>query len=138
MARLQSLGQATVEFALVLPVAVAILALVATGGQMLVSAIDLTQAARAGAQAVQGDLQQGDSTAQQLSDARTAIAQELGVSSLSCGGRGTAGKCVTLTNPGTSGPGQTLATVTVWRSVDTFIPVFGSVMTVSASATVDG
>lgn len=138
MARLRSLGQATVEFALVLPVAVAILALVATGGQMLVSAIDLTQAARAGAQAVQGDLQQGDGTAQQLSDARTAIAQELGVGSLSCGGRGTSGKCVTLTSPGTSGPGQTLATVTVWRSVDTFIPVFGSVMTVSATATVDG
>lgn len=126
------------EFALVLPVAVVILALIATGGQMLASAIDLTQAARAGAQAVQGDLRQGDSPTRQLSDAQTAIEQELGISSLSCGGRGSGGNCVTVTTPGTSGPGQTLATVTVWRSVDTFVPVFGSVMTVSATATTDG
>lgn len=127
-----------VEFALVLPVAVVILALIATGGQMLMGSIDLTQAARAGAQAVQGDLQQGKSASQQLQDARTAVEGELGVASLSCGGRGAQGKCVTVATPANPGPGQTLATVTVWRSVDSFLPVFGSTWTISARATTDG
>ncbi len=138
MSRGATRGQALVEFALVLPVAVVILALVATGGQMLMAAIDLTQAARAGAQAVQGDLQQGDPPSQQLADARTAVKGELGVSSLTCGGKGASGQCVTVTTPGTSGPGQTLATVIVWRSVDSFLPVFGATWTISAQATTDG
>ncbi len=138
MSRGRSRGQAMVEFALVLPIAVVILALVATGGQMLMAAIDLTQAARAGAQAVQGDLQQGDPASQQLADARSAVEGELGVTSLNCGGKGASGQCVTVTTPATSGPGQTLATVTVWRSVDSFLPVFGSTWTISAQATTDG
>ncbi len=138
MSRGPTRGQAMVEFALVLPIAVVILALVATGGQMLMAAIDLTQAARAGAQAVQGDLQQGDPTGQQVVDARHAAEGELGVGSLSCGGRGASGQCVTVTTPGSSGPGQTLATVTVWRSVDSFLPVFGASWTISAQATTEG
>ena len=133
-----SRGQALVEFALVLPIALVILALIATGGQMLMAAIDLTQAARAGAQAVQGDLQQGDPASQQLVDARSAVEGELGVTSLACAGKGAQGKCVTVTTPANSGPGQTLATVTVWQSVDSFLPLFGSTWTISAKATTDG
>ncbi|MGA9776140.1 MAG: TadE family protein [Candidatus Dormiibacterota bacterium] len=133
-------GQAVVEFALVLPVAVIILALAATGGQMLMAAIDITQAARAGASAAQGDYKQGDSPATQLADARTSAQQELGVGSIRCqsGGSVPVG-CVSVSPPTISSTsGETLITVRVWETVDTFVPILGPAMTVSGTATAAG
>lgn len=135
--RPRSRGQAITEFALVLPIAILLLAVAATGGQMLVTAIGLTQAARAGAIAAASDYGAGDSVAQQTTDARTATYDEQGgAGSITCkAGGGIPVGCVSVTDTnGTDFPIQQLAVVKVWETIDPFIPLFPGI-TVTGTAT---
>ena len=125
------------EFALVLPIALLLLAVAATGGQMLVTAIDLTQAARSGAVAAAADYGAGDTIVQQTNDARTAAYDEQGgAGSITCkpSAKVPVG-CVSVADTaGTDYPGQDLAVVTVWRTLDLYVPLFPDI-TVSGTAT---
>ena len=125
------------EFALVLPIALLLLAVAATGGQMLVTAIDLTQAARSGAVAAAADYGAGDTLVQQTNDARTAAYDEQGgAGSITCkpSAKVPVG-CVSVADTaGTDYPGQNLAVVTVWRTLDLYVPLFPDI-TVSGTAT---
>lgn len=106
---------------------------------MLMAAIDITQAARAAATAAQGDYKQGDSQTTQLTDARNAAQQELGVNPIKCASGGSVPvKCVAVAGANTVASGETLVKVTVWETVNTFVPILGPAMTVSASATAAG
>jgi len=125
-----------------MPVAVLLLALAATGGQMLITAINLTQAARAGAVAAQAGYTANDPISgdpSQTGDALQAATQELGVASISCrAGGGVPSGCVLVSNGTGSTSGEALVTVTLWQTVNTFVPVFGNPITVSATATAGG
>jgi Flp pilus assembly protein TadG len=133
----RSRGQSLTEFALVLPIALLLLALAATGGQMLATSIDLTQAARSGAIAAAADYGAGDTIVQQTTDARTAAYDEQGgAGSITCksSAKVPAG-CVGVTDtPGADYPGQNLAVVTVWKTLDLYVPLFPNI-TVSGTAT---
>jgi len=74
-------GQSAVEFALVLPVIILLVAVAFDGWSMLQSSIRLTAAARAGAIAAANDLgpPNNKSTATALADATTAVNNEEGV-----------------------------------------------------------
>ncbi|HVB53463.1 MAG TPA: TadE family protein [Candidatus Acidoferrales bacterium] len=123
------------EFALVLPIAVLILGLAATGGQMLVSAIDLTQAARAAVIQDQADYN-GNNPAAQLGDAQTAAAAEMGIHSLACNANGSSIPlgCAAVVDYPDPKSGQHLVEVRLWQSITPFIPIIPSI-TVSAQAT---
>jgi len=104
---------------------------------MLMTAIDLTQAARAGAIAAASDYGAGQTLTQQTRDARTAIYDEQGgAGSISCKPRGAIPTgCVSVQDtPGVHYPGQQLAVVTVWEAIDPFVPFFSGI-TVSGTAT---
>ncbi len=133
----RSRGQSLTEFALVLPIALLLLALAATGGQMLVTSIDLTQAARSGAVAAAADYGAGDTIVQQTNDARTAAYDEQGgAGSITCKSSGKVPVgCVSVADtPGADYPGQNLAVVTVWKTLDLYVPLFPNI-TVSGTAT---
>jgi Flp pilus assembly protein TadG len=121
----------------VLPIAILLLALAATGGQMLVTVINLTQAARAGAIAAASDLGAGHSVAVQTADAYTATYDEQGgAGSIHCkaGGKVPAGCVAVQDGTGTEFPGQRLAVVTVWETINPYIPLFPGI-TVTGTAT---
>jgi Flp pilus assembly protein TadG len=133
----RSRGQSLTEFALVLPIALLLLALAATGGQMLATSIDLTQAARSGAIAAAADYGAGDTIVQQTTDARTAAYDEQGgAGSITCQSSAKVPVgCVGVTDtPGADYPGQNLAVVTVWKTLDLYVPLFPNI-TVSGTAT---
>lgn len=104
---------------------------------MLVTVINLTQAARAGAIAAAADYASGDTVAQQTSDAHTASYDEQGgAGSISCtpSSKVPSG-CVGVSDgTGTEFPSQRLAVVTLWETVHPFIPLFPGI-TVTGTAT---
>ncbi len=124
-----------------LPVAVLILALAATGGEMLMTDISLTQAARAGAIAAAQDAAATppDPISTQTTDARTAANNEQGgAGSIQCSGGGVPG-CVKVVDMTAPGPGLendvvSLVKVQVWETVTPYVPIFGSI-TIQAEAT---
>ncbi|MHB1575937.1 MAG: TadE/TadG family type IV pilus assembly protein [Candidatus Dormibacteria bacterium] len=134
-------GQAITEFAVVLPVAVVILALAATGGEMVMTDIGLTQAARAGAIAAAHDAAATppDSIGVQTTDARTAANNEQGgVGSIQCSGAVPSG-CVSVVDMKAGvAPLEnrvvSLVQVRVWETIMPFVPIFGNV-TIQAEAT---
>ena len=133
-------GQALVEFALVLPVAMLLLALAATGGQMLMTDISLTQAARAAAIAAAQDYAANDPVANQTTDARTAANDELGgAGSLTCAGTGVPAGCVQVTDlvagsdPKMENNVINLVKVKVWQTIDPFVPLLNGI-TIEAEA----
>ncbi len=123
------------------PVAVVILAVAATGGEMVMTDIGLTQAARAGAIAAAHDAAATppDSVSVQTTDARTAANNEQGgPGSIQCSGGGPSG-CVQVVDMPAPGPGLenrvvSLVQVRVWETVIPFVPIFGNV-TIQAEAT---
>ncbi len=128
-------GQAITEFALVFPIAVLILAVASTGGQMLIAAIDLTQAARAATVTVVYDVGQGDVTqTQEEQDGIDKANAELG-QTITCSGGGSPSNCIAITS-NTIGPdsGTPLVQVTLWQSITPFIPLIPSI-TISSQAT---
>ncbi|MHB1501620.1 MAG: TadE/TadG family type IV pilus assembly protein [Candidatus Dormibacteria bacterium] len=132
-------GQSITEFALVFPVAVVILAVAATGGEMVMTDIGLTQAARAGAIAAAHDAAAGRSLLVQTTDAGTAANNEQGgPGSIQCSGGGPSG-CVQVVDMTAPGPGLenrvvSLVQVRLWETVIPFVPIFGNV-TIQAEAT---
>jgi len=144
----RSRGQALTEFALVLPVAVLLLALAATGGQMLVTDINITQAARAGAVAAQYQYNNSNTTpgsppattpctvtSPEICFATVAAEQELGVSSISCKASGSVpAGCVQIALTQDSVSGEQMVQVTVWDTIQPYIPIFPGA-TIKASAT---
>lgn len=105
---------------------------------MLVSAINLTQAARSGAvQAIadyNGDL---TSPSTEATDASTAAEQELGVTSLTCKGDPSGSStlpCLSVSHISGTTSGETQIKVRIWQSIVPFLPLIPSV-TVSAYAT---
>lgn len=139
----KSRGQALVEFALVMPILLLLLAVVATGGQMLASDISLTQAARAGAVAAAEDASATpkDPISVQTTDARTAANNEQGGANvITCSGSGVPSGCVTVTDLSAPGPGLenntvSLAKCQIWDTIQTFVPLFGNNITIEAEAT---
>jgi len=135
-------GQSITEFALVLPVAVVILALAASGGEMLMTDISLTQAARAGAIAAAQDAAATppDPISVQTTDAQTAANDEQGgPNSIPCSGSGVPSHCVRVSDLSAPGVGLensvvSLVKVQVWETITPFVPIFGSV-TIQAEAT---
>jgi Flp pilus assembly protein TadG len=135
-------GQSITEFALVLPVAVIILALAASGGEMLMTDISLTQAARAGAIAAAQDAAATppDPISVQTTDARTAANDEQGgPGSIQCSGAGVPSQCVQVSDLSAPGVGLensvvSLVKVQVWETITPFVPIFGS-FTIQAEAT---
>lgn len=143
--RRPSRGQSLVEFALILPVAVLLLGLIATGGQMIITAINVTQAARAAAVAAASDYAKDPSdVSTQTTDASTAANdEEGGASSIKCSGggvpTGVSPQCVAVTDiaAGTGGLENDqvdLVQVKVYQSITPFIPIFPS-LAVSSEAT---
>ncbi|MGC1185708.1 MAG: TadE family protein [Candidatus Dormiibacterota bacterium] len=128
-------GQAITEFALIFPIAVLILAVASTGGQMLISAIDLTQAARAATVTVVYDVGQGDvPQTQQEQDGIDKANAELG-QTITCSGSGAPSKCIAITSNTTGqDSGTPLVQVTLWQSITPFIPLIPSI-TISSQAT---
>ncbi len=122
-----------------LPVAVIILALAATGGQMLMTDISLTQAARAGAVAAAQSYSNGSSATVQTTQATIAAQDEQGgAGSIQCSGAPTPGQCVTATDlpapyPGLQNNVVNLVQVKVWQTISPLVPVFGGV-TIEAKA----
>lgn len=104
-------GQAILEFALVLPVALLLLTVVSVGGQLVLTSINLTQAARAGAIAAQ---QAEVSGGNQLSAAEAAEHADMGSGYASV---------VTSVADTTTATGQVLVTVTLRDSVKPLIGV---------------
>ncbi|MGH7640816.1 MAG: TadE/TadG family type IV pilus assembly protein [Candidatus Dormibacteria bacterium] len=126
-------GQAVTEFALVLPIAVLILGLAATGGQMLAESITLTQAARSAALAAANDYAAGNFS-DEVHDATVAAQDEQGGSAFTCPGH----NCVSVNNlSGVNYPGQTMAVVVITQSIDPFIPIVPQI-TVTGTATAQG
>ncbi|MGH7697168.1 MAG: TadE/TadG family type IV pilus assembly protein [Candidatus Dormibacteria bacterium] len=143
-----------VEFALVLPVALLLVALAATGGQMLVADINITQAARAGATAAEYQYNNGNTIggsapatlpcsagnppSPEVCWATTAAEQELG-SPLQCtaGGSVPTG-CLTVSQfpDPTYNSGEELVQVAVWDSITPYLPLFPRV-TIKAVATAE-
>ncbi len=101
---------------------------------MLVSVINLTQAARSAAIAAQAAYEANDSPTTEAQDATTAATDEQGIVKFKCPtADGTT--CVTVTNsPGTNYTLQELTTVKIFESVDPYIPIVPSI-TVSGTAT---
>jgi len=138
------------EFALVFPVAILLLALAATGGQMLVSDINITQSARAGAVAAQyqyndGNIILGSAPAatpctvvsSELCFATVAAEQELGVSSLPCTPSGSIPTgCILLTAVDDHTSGETMLQVTVWDTIHPYLPILPGI-TIKAIATAE-
>ncbi len=136
------------EFAVVLPVAILLLALAATGGQMLVTDINITQAARAGAVAAQYQYNQSNTTtgtppatttctatSPEICFATVAAEQELGVTSIPCKVTGSVPSgCLQVTFTQDSVSGQPMTQVTVWDTIQPYIPIFPGV-TIKANAT---
>ncbi|MHB8393612.1 MAG: TadE family protein [Candidatus Dormibacteria bacterium] len=132
-------GQSITEFALVLPVAILVLALAATGGQMLMAGIDLTQAARAGAVAAQASYNGHVTGSGETYAACAATLQEMGVSASTCpAAGGTPPIQVAVTNTPDSATGVPTITVTATQQIDAFLPIFGSGLTVKVAATAGG
>lgn len=129
------------EFALVAPLAFLLLAGAATGGQLMVAAINLTQAARAGAVTAAQDYQTGTTPNQETQDAWNSANDELGGSnSISCtsGGGASPLPCVTTNNTAesdTSAPEE--VQVKLWQTVTPLIPLLSGI-TISSSATAPG
>ncbi|HEY6537555.1 MAG TPA: TadE family protein [Candidatus Dormibacteraeota bacterium] len=126
-------GQAITEFALVFPIAVVILALCATGGQMLVAAIDLTQAARAATVTVVSDVSNNDNQTTEEQDGLDSANGELG-QNIQCTGQGDEGRCIAIATPTGGDSGQPLVQVTLWQSITPFVPLFPNI-TISSQAT---
>ncbi len=150
--RRDSRAQSLVEFALVLPVALLLVGLAATGGQLLVADINITQAARAAVTAAQYQYNNnnfvvgsapatlpcssGTPPSPEVCFATSAAEQELGVSSLTCHSGGavpTGCLSLTQTEDGYYGSGDVLLQVAVWQSITPFLPLFPNV-TVKAIA----
>ena len=133
-------GQSAVEFALVLPVIILLVAIAFNGWSALQSSIRLTTAARAGAIAAANDLGPPNnmSTATALADATTAINNEEGVSGVYQHTNAAADNYVSLsTSTDTlAGTGVTIkvVTVTITHRVTAWVPVV-SLPQLSARAT---
>ncbi len=122
-----------------LPVAILVLALAATGGQMLMAGIDLTQAARAGAVAAQASYNGHVTGTGETYAACTATLQEMGMSASTCSsGGGTPPIQVAVTNTPNSTTSVPAITVTASQQIDAFLPIFGSGLTVKVAATAGG
>jgi Flp pilus assembly protein TadG len=104
-------GQAILEFALLLPIALLLLIVVSVGGQLVLTSINLAQAARAGAIAAQ---QAEVSGGNQLAAAEAAEHTDMG------SGFSTV---VTSVSDSTTATGQVLVTVTLHDSVKPLIGV---------------
>ncbi len=130
-----------VEFALVLPIAVMILALAATGGQMLMTDISLTQAARAGANSAAqayGNSPPASITVQTTDATVAAQDEQGGAGSIQCSGAPAPGQCVQVTDlpapyPGLQNNVVNLVQVKVWETISPLVPIFGGV-TIEAEA----
>jgi hypothetical protein len=118
----------------VFPIAVLILAVASTGGQMLIAAIDLTQAARAATVTVVYDVSQQDTTVKEEQDGIDKANAELG-KTITCSGGGAPSNCIAVSS-NTTGPdsGTPLVQVTLWQSITPFIPLIPSI-TISSQAT---
>jgi Flp pilus assembly protein TadG len=125
-------GQSLVEMALVMPLLVLILAMAYTGWDATQQAIGLATAARAGAIMAENDLRHGQSQAQALTDATSAINAEEGGGSVYSSGGGCTTNCVTLaTSTGTRfGSQLQLVTITVTHRVAPDIPVLSGITVV--------
>lgn len=133
-------GQSTVEFALVFPVFLAVLALAFTVSSLLTSVIGLSGAARAGAIAAANDAIAGATMAQEVADATAAINGEEG-----CNGCYTAAstpndpttctstECVWITRSTDVSTNTTVELVHIQHRVVPFVPV-SSKFTVQAQA----
>jgi len=107
---------------------------------MLIAAINVTQAARAAAvTAAQDATKLAPLATQQYDAAVSANNEEGGAGSIHCAGAGIPSDCVSVADltPGSTGVENTqinLAQVTVWQSVQPFIPLLPS-LSVNSEAT---
>jgi Flp pilus assembly protein TadG len=130
-------GQALTEFALIAPLAFLLLAGAVTGGQLMVAAINLTQAARAGAVMAAQDYTAGTTTTQQTSDAVTAANdEEGGLNTITCTPTGSVpASCVSVTNTSeSSSSAPEEVKVQIWQTVSPFIPLVSGI-SIGSSAT---
>jgi Flp pilus assembly protein TadG len=129
-----------VEFALILPVALLLVALISTAGQMIITGIEVTQAARAAAVTAAADDAQGTGVVTQTTDAaQSANDEEGGAGSIHCSGTGVPTGCVEVTDlPAGSATLENsevnLVQVNVWQKIDPFIPLLPP-LNVSSEAT---
>jgi Flp pilus assembly protein TadG len=133
-------GQSAVEFALVLPLIILLVAIAFNGWSALQSSIRLTSASRAGAIAAANDLgaPNNKSAAIALADATTAINEEEGVANVYQDTNAAADNYVSLsTSTDTlAGTGVTInvVTITITHQVTAWVPVV-SLPQLSAKAT---
>jgi Flp pilus assembly protein TadG len=131
-------GQALVEFALVLPLVILIVAVAFNGWDGMQKTIRLTSAARAGALVAGSDLAAGDSQLTALTDAVTAINAEEGVTGIYQAAP-TQSSCVNLTNcvalvpsqqtlsSGTTTVVVRVVTISIYPSSVTLVPFVGHI-----------
>ncbi len=136
-------GQAVVEMALVVPVALLILALVVDAGQFIVGTINLNQVARAAATAASFSADHGGTTAEVDAQAvNAATVDEPTVVYAYCSAAPVTPPCVTVNqvpapavpaNCGVPGLPPCLQQITVYQAVVPLVPLFPG-MTLQASA----
>ena len=125
-------GQALVEFALVLPLVILIVAVAFNGWDGMQKTIRLTSAARAGAIVAASDLAAGDGPPQALTDAVTAINAEEGVTGVYQTNASLPNSVNLVTSQQTISSGTTtvivkVVTITVSPSSVTLVPYVGHI-----------
>jgi Flp pilus assembly protein TadG len=127
-------GQSMVEFALVFPLFMTILAVGIVASQFLSSVIGLNGAARAGAIAAANDIHAGTSYTQELTDATNAVSAEEGCTSCYTGVTDSTtcpANCVWITHDSGAQLGRSIETVHILHKV---VPWVGLVKGISVQA----